>query len=235
MRAGPTPRAAGLLLGLALGLGAIAGCGGSTADEGIEARTPAQILAASQLAAEAAGSVHVAGTIVSAGTPITLDLSLLAGSGARGRISEKGLGFEVIRSGEALYIKGSEALYRQLASASAARLLAGRWLKVPAHSPGFASLSSLTNLRTLIDTTFANQGAPTKGSLTTINGEGAVAVSDRARGGTIYVATTGLPYPLQVIGSATSPGTVSFDDWNGPVTLAPPPGAIELGRLSSRR
>lgn len=235
MRAGLMPRAAALLgLGLALGLGAITGCGSSVADEGIEAKTPTEILAASQLAADAAGSVHVVGTILSGGTPIALDLSLLAGSGASGHISEHGPGFEVIRTGETIYLKGSEALYREVLGASAARQLAGRWLKAPASSPGLASLASLTDLRTLIDTTFANHAAPKKGSLTTIGGEGAIAVSDRA-GETIYVATTGLPYPIEVVGPPASPGTVLFEDWNGPVSLAPPANAIEVSRLSLRR
>ena len=164
MRAGLMPRAAALLgLGLALGLGAVSGCGSSAAEEGIEGKTPTEILAASQLAADAAGSVHVAGTIISGGTPIALDLSLLAGSGARGRISEQGSGFEVIRTGETIYLKGSEALYRQVLGASAARKLAGSWLKAPANSPGLASLASLTDLRTLVDTTFANQRGADEG------------------------------------------------------------------------
>ena len=218
-----------------LALALLAGCGRTTGGEGIEAKTPAQILAASQVAAEAAGSVHVAGAILSGGSPITLDLSLLAGSGASGRLSQNGLAFEVIRTGDTIYLKGSEAFYRQLAGPSAARQLAGRWVKVPANDKGFQSLAALTELRSLIDTTFANHGAPKKGPLTTIDGQSAIAIADRAGGGTIYVATTGLPYPVQVLGGAASSGTVTFDRWNGPVPLTPPTGAIEVGALGARR
>ncbi len=186
-------------LALALSAAALAGCG-SSVDEGIESKTPTEILAASQLAADAAASVHVAGAIVSGGQPLTFDLSLLANSGARGTLSEMGASFEVIRVANTIYIKGSEAFYRRLVGPSAARLLAGRWLKAPASSQGFASLAALTDLRTLIDTTFANHGRLQKGSTTTLGGVSAIALKDRSRGGTIYIATTGLPYPLQVLG-----------------------------------
>ena len=92
-------------------------------------------------------------------------------------------------------------------------------------------MASLTDLRTLVDTTFANQGTLTKGPLTTIDGESAIAIGDRAKGGTIYVATTGLPYPIQVVGGAASASSVTFDRWNGPVPLAAPPNALEIGAL----
>jgi NADPH:quinone reductase-like Zn-dependent oxidoreductase len=228
----PATLAAGA--GCVLALALLAGCGGG-AREGIEAKTPAQILAASQVAADAAGSVHVAGAIRSGRTPITLDLSLLAGSGARGQLSQNGLGFEVIRTGDTIYLKGSQAFYRQLAGAPAARALAGRWVKVPASDSGFASLAALTDLRTLIDTTFANHGALSKGGSTTIDGQSAIAVGERGRRGTIYVATTGLPYPVAVVGAAGSQGTVTFDHWNGPVPLTAPPEAIELHSFGGRR
>ncbi len=214
-----------------LALVLLVGCGGAATDEGIEAKTPEQILAASQVAADAAGSVHVSGAILSGSSPITLDLSLLANSGARGQLSQNGVSVEVIRIGQTLYVKGSEAFYRSLAGPSATRLLAGRWLKASASDKGFSSLASLTDLRTLVDTTFANQGTLTKGPLTTIDGESAIAIGDRAKGGTIYVATTGLPYPIQVVGGAASAGTVTFDRWNGPVALAAPPNALEIGAL----
>lgn len=232
-RRSPAPAAAPVAALLVLAL--LAGCGGAATEEGIEAKSPAQILAASQVAADAAGSVHVSGAILSGSSPITLDLSLLANSGARGQLSQNGLTFEVIRIGQTIYVKGDEALYRSLAGPAAARLLAGRWLKAPVSDKGFASLASLTDLRTLIDTTFANPSTLKKGSLTTIDGESAIAISDRAKGGAIYVATTGLPYPVQVVGGATSAGTVTFDRWNGPVALAAPSNALGLGALPAHR
>jgi len=220
--------------GCALTLALLAGCGGA-AQEGIEAKTPAQILAASQVAAEAAGSVHVAGAILNGGSPITLDLSLLAGGGASGRLSQNGVAFEVIRTGNVIYLKGSEALYRQLAGPSTARLLAGRWVKVPVDGKNFQSLAALTELRTLVATTFANHGVLEKGSLTTIDGQSVIAIAERGGDGTIYVATTGLPYPVQVVGGGASSGAVAFGRWNGPVPLTPPTGAIEIGALGARR
>ncbi len=93
---------------------------------------------------------------MTAGTPITLDLSLVAGKGGRGRISENGLSFELVELEGTIYIKGSAAFYKHFAGAAAAQLLQGKWLKAPATSASFAGLSSLTELRKLLDAALAS-------------------------------------------------------------------------------
>lgn len=216
-----------------LGAVALAGCAGSSGGEDIASKTPAQIVAASQTAADAAGSVHVSGSIVNGGSPITIDLSLLAGKGAVGSFTQSGSGFELVRSGATIYIRGDAAFYRHLAGPSAARLLGGRWLKAPATSRSFASLASLTDLQGLIGATFSGQGRLSKGSVTTLAGNTVVPVTDRSNGGTIYVATTGLPYPLAVTNAKQSSGRITFDDWNGPVSVNAPPNAIPLSSLGT--
>src|SRR2546423_10587324 len=73
----------GSALALALLLGLIGGCGGSSSSSGngIASKSPTEIVAATRAAAEQASSVHLSGTIVSGGPPLTLDLDLLAGRG----------------------------------------------------------------------------------------------------------------------------------------------------------
>ena len=91
---------------------ALASCGGSSGN-GIASKTPTEILALSKQAADSAKSVHVAGSIVSKGSPLTLDLFLLAGKGARGRLSEGGSSFELIEAGGTVYLRGSAAFYKR--------------------------------------------------------------------------------------------------------------------------
>jgi hypothetical protein len=211
---------------------ALAGCGSSSTST-ITTKSANEIAAASQAAANGAASAHVAGAIVSGGSPITLNMDLLSGGGGRGSVSENGRGFELIRNGNTIYINGSKAFYESAAGAAAANRLAGKWIKAPADSGDFSSLASLTDLHSLVNQVFSSHGTLAKGPVTTVGGKSAVALIDRTKGGTLYVATTGLPYPLQIIGSKSNAGKVTFDRWNEPVSLAPPPGAIDVEKLRS--
>jgi hypothetical protein len=219
--------------GLALLGGLLGGCGSSSSGNGIAAKTPTDIIAAAKVAADAATSVHVSGSIVSGGAPITLDLDLLAGKGGRGKLTESGLGFELIETGGTVYIKGSAAFYRHIGGTAAAQLLQGKWLKAPSTTKEFASISSLTDLRQLVDSTLANHGTLAKGSTTTVNGQKVVGVTDTGKGGTLYVAETGQPYPIEITKSGVGGGTISFDRWNESVSLAAPANAIDIAQLQS--
>jgi hypothetical protein len=222
---------AAVLAACALGaLGLLSGCGGSSSGNGVASKTPEQILAASKAAADAAGSAHVSGSIVTGAGPIGLDLSLSSGGG-RGQLSLAGLGFELIQTGATVYIKGSSNLYRHIAGAAAAQLLQGRWLKAPSSAPEFASIASLTNLHGLVDATLADHGALTKLASTTVDGQAVVGLRDAAIGETIYVASAGKPYPVQVTRSGSGGGTVHFGSWNAPVSIAAPANAIDLEQL----
>jgi hypothetical protein len=223
---------------LALGLvgGLLGGCGSSSSN-GVESKSPTEIVAASKAAADAATSVHVSGSVIgtgalSSGSPITLDLQL-ASSGAHGQLSLGGLGFEIIVTGGTVYIKGSSAFYSHIAGPAAAQLLQGKWLKTPAATPEFASISSLTDLHKLIDSSLANHGTLTKTGTTTVNGQKVVGVSDQSQGGTLYVATSGQPYPVQISKGGSGGGAVSFDRWNEHVSITPPTNAIDLSQLRS--
>jgi hypothetical protein len=221
------------LLALALLAGVIGGCGSSSSGNGVAGKAPADIVAAAKVAADAATSVHVSGSIVSSGTPITLDMDLLAGKGGRGQLTESGLGFELIQTGGTVYIKGSAAFYRHIGGTAAAQLLQGKWLKAPTTNKEFASISSLTDLRQLVDTTLANHGTLVKGGTTTVNGQKVVGVTDSAKGGTLYVAETGQPYPMEITKSGAGGGTITFDRWNESVTLSAPTNAIDITQLKS--
>jgi hypothetical protein len=223
------PRLAATAACVACLAGPLGGCGSSSGN-GVAAKTPEAIVAASKAAAEGAKSVHVSGTIVSNGAPIALDLQLTSSAG-RGRLSLGGLGFELIQTGGTVYIKGSEAFYRHIGGAAAAQLLQGRWLKASATTPEFASLSRLADLRGLIDASLEHHGALAKTGTTRVNGQAVVGVSDQSKGGTLYVATTGKPYPVQISRTGGGGGAVNFDAWNEPVTITPPANALDITQL----
>jgi hypothetical protein len=226
-------RPAAALAALLLVAAALAACGGSASSNDIATRTAAEILAATKLAAERARAVHVSGSIANGGRPVGLDVNILAGRGARGRLSENGLSFELIQTGGSVYIKGSPAFYRRLGGAAAAQLLQGRWLKVPASSPEFASLSSLTDLRRLVDTALSTPGGVVKSGTTTVNGKRAVVLTSPSKGGMLFVARTGRPYPIQITKQGANGGSISFDRWDQPVALTAPADALDITQLQA--
>jgi hypothetical protein len=214
-----------------LAIAALAGCGGSSSGNGVASKSANEILAATKAAASAATSVHVSGTLSSHGTPITLDMSLAAGKGGKGKLSENGLSFELIVVDETIYIKGSSAFYDHFGGSAAAQVFQGKWLKAPAGQGELASLASLANLGKILDQSLASTGTLAKGSTSTVNGQSAIELTDSTKSGSLFVATTGEPYPVQIAKHGAETGKVSFSEWNEPVQLSPPANAIDLGKL----
>jgi hypothetical protein len=214
----------------------LAGCDGSSqTGNGVATKTPAQILALAKSAVAGAATVHVAGSIVSDGKPISINMELVAGKGGEGRIVLEGLGIDLVNADGALYMRGGSAFYSRFAGRRAAGVLQGKWLKGAADGEAMAPLASLTDLGTLLDSALAAHGALSRGPVTAIDGQKAVGVTDLADGGTLYVAATGVPYPLEIAKSAAGGGNVLFDRWNRPVTLALPASAINVKQLQSGR
>jgi hypothetical protein len=227
--AGARPLVPVLVLGTIL-----AGCGSSgSSGNGVASKTPTQIIEAAKVAAAGAVSAHVSGSIVSEGKPISLDMELVAGKGGKGRISVEGLAVNLIQVDKAVYIEGSTAFYSHLAGAAAAQLLQGKWLKAPATSGNFSSFSSLTNLGKLVGSSLSSHGTLSRVAATTVDGQKVVGVTDTTKGGTLYVATTGTPYPIEIVKRGAGGGTIVFDRWNKPVTLAPPTSSVNINQLQS--
>jgi len=225
------PSPAGLLAAVAIAATVLSGCGSSSDGNGVAAKTPAQIVGGAKILADAAKSVAVSGMIRTATSPITVSLLLLAGKGGRGLISENGISFQLIQIHGTVYIKGSPAFYSQIVGARAAQLLQGRWLKAPASSGALAPLASLTDLSKLADSTLPAHGPLRKGHRTSVNGQKVIGVTDTSTGGTLYVATTGPPYPVQIAMGAG--GNITFSRWNQPVSLFAPANAIDITALKS--
>lgn len=213
-----------------LAAGVLAGCGSSSSGNGVASKSADQIVTASNAAVANAKSVHLAGSITTDGVPLTLDLSLVNGKGGSGAISEAGLSFRLIDVGQTVYIQGSQAFWQHFGGATAAKLIDGRWLKAPANGQ-FASLATLTNMQKLMGALLLSHGHLVKGGTSTVNGQQVVSVTDKSRGGTLYVATSGPAYPVQLKKLGGGGGQITFDQFNQPVTLTPPPNAVSISSL----
>jgi hypothetical protein len=213
---------------------ALAGCGGSSPSNGVASKTPTEILAAAKSAADGAASVHVAGSIESAGQPISLDMELVADKGGRGQLELGGLGIQLLDLDRTVFVKGNAAFYSHFLGAGAPGQLRGRWLKASAKSGTLAQLASLADLHEVIDTALEDHGTLSRAAPTTIDGKRALGITDSADGGTLYVAATGAPYPLEIAEAGSGAGRLVFDRWNQPVTLTPPSDAVDIDQLKSR-
>ena len=231
-----TMRASALALVLTAAL--LAGCGssgssGTTAKPNGEASKPAgRVLADAEAAATNASSAHISGDITSGGTPITVDLTTARGKGGKGSMSTNGLKFDLVRIGDTVYVRGSDAFYKHFAGAAVAQLLHNRWLKGSATHGRLKSLAELTNLRSLFAHISADPGKIVNDGKTTYEGQQVVALRSVGDDSKLYVAATGKPYPVAIVGNKNGQsGAVTFGDWNKPVSLSAPSDALDISQF----
>ena len=224
-------RAARALAVLVLLGGALAGCGSSSNGNGVASKQPAQILAAAQYAAGTASSVHVAGSIEGTRAHESFDIEILAGKGTHGTVTVGGASFELIETAGTVYLKGDAAFYERIGGAEAARRLEGKWLKAPATDPKLAPLLRLTDLHSLISVSLAGHSGLVPAGTHVVGGIHVVGVRDTTKRETVYVATTGPPYPVAIAKSGLGGGTITLDRWNVPVLLLAPARAIDISAL----
>jgi hypothetical protein len=231
-------RAARALAALALLVpqgAALAGCGSSSTGNGVASKQPAQILAAAQSAAGAARSVHVTGSIEGTRAHESFDIEILAGKGTRGTVTAGEANFELIEAAGTVYLRGDAAFYAKVGGAEAARRLQGKWLKAPASDPTLAPLLRLTDLHSLISVSLAGHTGLSSAGTSVLGGVHVVAVRDAGKGETVYVATNGRPYPVEISKTGLGGGTITLDRWNAPVLLVTPAHAIDISALQPHR
>ncbi len=223
----------------------LVGCGGSkntssttgststttAPDNGVSSKSADEIVTAMQAAVASATSVHIVGAGTSGGSSISLNLKLVRGKGGAGHISLGGLGFDIIRIGQKVYINASKSFLVHYAGSSAADL-SGKWFYVSASTKGLGSLGSLTDIDALINQIVASHGTLSKGSTTSIDGQPAIAINDTKNGGVLYIATTGPAYPLELTpGKSNGTGVIKFTAWDQPIALKAPAHPLDYSKL----
>ncbi len=214
-----------------LAAGALAACGSSSSSgNGVASKSANGIISAASQAVSELKSVHIVGSITSGGKPVALELHLVAGKGATGQMTLGGQTLKLTTIGSNLYISASASAWQALGNAALAQKMQGKWLKATTTGT-FSSYSSLTNLHALFSQAFASHGTLAKGQTTTVDGQQVIAVRDTTKGGTLYVATNGKPYPVEVRKAGSQVGTVVFDQYNQPVSLSAPANVIDSSAI----
>lgn len=158
-------------------------------------------------AADTAKAVRLSGTLVSKGDTFKLNMRLKQG-GATGSVTTKNSTFELLRVGDALYLKADAGFWTHdsqggdkptEADAEAADKLDDMYVKVPQGDPSYKQLRGFTDMDLLLAGLIGLHGEKVKGDRDQIGGVRTVKVKGGAEGegGTLDVALEGSPYPLQ--------------------------------------
>ncbi|MEU9997692.1 hypothetical protein ACGFYP_26175 [Streptomyces sp. NPDC048370] len=244
-----------LCAGLAAGLGACA----EDPDEGtngVGKLAPDAIEEKAQAAADSAKAVRLAGTLVSKGGTFKLNMRL-KDDGATGSVTTKNSTFELLRIGDALYMKADAAFWTHgedgkpsaaptggsggsdasETDSEAADKLDDKYVKVPQDDPSYKQLRGFTDMDLLLDGLIGLHGDVVKGDRDKIGGIRTVKVKggEDGMGGTLDVALEGTPFPLQFARGGGA-GVVVLSEWDKDFSLeAPAPGeTLDYGKQLPR-
>jgi len=237
------PRASRLILATCIvPLTIVAGCGssssgGSSESSNNSSKSASEILESASKAAKSAKTVRLTGTVAqTGGKKVEIDAHAETSGAISGTFTIEGKKVEIIEVDKALYIKGAAALFGDFGgSSSAASELAGKWLEIPLESSLTSSFKNLTGLQSHFKEELNNakkSGSLTKTGTKTFSGVEATGVrSSKDPTVTIYVSNAEPAYPVAIVTSGAAPGTILLTEWNTPVSISAPSGAIELSKL----
>jgi hypothetical protein len=176
--------------------------------------------------------VHISGHITSGSDNIALDVVDSSGRSG-GSITENGATVEVVLSGTTIYLMGNAASMAKFAGSQAAgQLLGGKWLQTSKDNKDFGSLAQLFDVGNLVQA-IQPKGTVHRGTVTTVDGQAAIPLTDSSGNGTLYIANTGRPYMIEVKGGPTQNGTIKFDEYESARPPAVPTGAVNLDQLQN--
>jgi hypothetical protein len=232
-------------LAFAVAAALLTGCQGGGAEEpgpvgptdnGVSALAADEILERAKSALQQAKSYRVKGDGNSDGQKMSLDFRI-SGTDLAGRLTMDGANVEILSAAGQQFMRPDEKFWSTIAGADKgaefAKLLGNKWVKVPKDNKNFDGLLGIAN----VDNLLKPDGKLTKGEPKDVDGAKAIGLVDGgAEGGTLYVATTGEPYPLRLVsGDAAEGGQVDFTDFGGTFDDLKAPAeaeVIDLNELS---
>ena len=217
------------------GSAAPSGSSSATAGDGVAALSADEILKKATAALKDAGSVRIKGEGGSGTERFAIDLSYSEGN-STGTLGVNGQTIELRKLDQTVYLKGSREFWMGNGGEGAAQLLTGKWLKTPLTDKRFSGLSDLTDLDEAADGILDPDGTISKGEQKTINGVPSIGlVSSGKEGGTLWVASTGEPYPVRIEPDANSgeQGALDFSGYGEKVTVEVPPAdqVVDVSKL----
>ncbi len=197
-----------------------AGSTDTTADNSLSTLSADEILQRTKSALSAANSFHVKGVLKNDSDKDQEDIKV-SGSNAAGSISIGAAKIALLRVGGEMYIKPNAEFWAKAGMPNAKTTVVaqkGRWVKVAKGDSDWATLLDGADPSKLLHPS----GKITKGATKTIAGVPTIELIDHGTdAGSLFIATTGQPYPLQITGPGGASLTISefgqkFEDVTAP-------------------
>ncbi|WP_329621281.1 hypothetical protein OG357_12975 [Streptomyces sp. NBC_01255] len=198
---------------------------------------------------KAATSFHMNGKGKTDGQEMTVDFSVDDKGSCKGSMQAGGKGgkAEMIGTGGVSYMKGDDAFWSSTAgdeggsaeeAGAMATLLKGRWMKMPAGDEGPDAFCDLKTIVKDMDEDTPRKGL-TRGADADVDGTPAATLTKKGAKDettTFYVAKdSAKPYILRVVeAGGKEPGTVTFTEYDKPVTVTAPPAdeVVDMAELA---
>lgn len=218
---------------------AVSGCGGgaktvgtkpstavstTTATNGLEHKSAAQVEAAAAAALKAARSVRVTGTGHSDGRLLQVDLRF-QGTSSTGTIEMDGATLQITSIGTDTYVKADQRAWQVLgAPAAVQRLAGGRWVKLGGQQASSFGLTLGSLSAGLVQDESPLQPAVEQ---STLDGHQVVVIRQQDSS-QLYVANTGPAYPLPGVDKGKEPGRLDSTEYGTDFHISAPPDAVDL-------
>lgn len=185
---------------------------------GVETLEPQQILDRANKAALSARSVRIVGSSPQASLDLVATKGASEGTRSAGDTTLKTRAVDGV-----IYIKADEAYWTQAFNAKKAKKIGDKWVAGELSNPKLASFKQTSTLRPLVKQFLQLDESAQVGDVGAAQNQPAVPIT--ASIGTLWVATTGKPYPLLLTSSPDQPeaSQIDFTDWDKKVVIKAPP------------
>ncbi|MFD9129472.1 hypothetical protein [Kitasatospora sp. NPDC059571] len=206
----------------------------SPSPAGIEALTAEQILRKAEAASEQVTSVRLSFDVAESGERFKGSVAEDKSGNCAGTIGKGSDGsFDVLRTGGTVWIKPDAVFWDKSVAPGSSKKLGGKYLKGSAQAGSLKSMATFCDLGLQI---LKGLGKKDDGTDDTVGGTksgtkqvGAVqAVVIRDQETEVAVAAQGEPYLVEMVQSGADAATMSFSDYEKPVTVTKPPAALVL-------
>jgi hypothetical protein len=224
--------AAGALLAALLAPAPLAGCASSNARESnaVDTLSGRDALTRSLAAADSQDSVRMVTKGSREDLPFAVDMRLRRNGGGSGTVWIGSQELSVVTTTSEVFIKADTAYWSTQMEPSFAKAIGGMWVKAPISSTSFASFALLGSFDRLLTTYLRPSGPATRGDASQILDSPAVPVVTTE--GSVWIASTGAPLPVQVDTPSTG-DVIRFGEWGRAVDVPVPPTAqtVDLGAV----
>ncbi|MGH9297916.1 MAG: hypothetical protein ACRDZP_08080 [Acidimicrobiales bacterium] len=230
MKRRSTTASLALLASLAAGSSLAFSACGAGASSSLASESPKAIVNSAANAISKASSVHLDASGSSNGQKLGINMELFKSGDIDGTLSIAGHSFQIVIANGGAYLKADLSFWESSASVppALAKKLANKWVKAPSASNLGVNSFSMKSLATSLR---HPGGGLSKGGIKTIDGESAISIKAKGHG-TLWVASSGTPYPVEIDSFGSAPGKASLTRWNLGTLPTVPKGALNLAGLA---